>query len=271
MPLPSSSPAGKTVAVYVEESEAAPPRAPQQDETLAREVTHEVESEPGDADNGERGDADWEAPDLFVVDGGRGQLAVAQAAASDLGLHDLSIVALAKERENLAGETLVDRVYLPGQKNPIALKSTTTSLFLLARLRDEAHRFSNRARMRMGKKRRFHSPLDDVKGLGSKAKKALLAHVGNVAALRAADDATLLTVPGVSRRHVKALRMAFPRSPQDVSKDAPVATCDPAVLPTSESSGVAAKADEERDRQAVARSAPREPRLPTPDGVRQPR
>jgi len=155
-------------------------------------------------------DATWDAPDLFVVDGGRGQLAVAQAAAHDLGLHDLSIVALAKERENLVGETLVDRVYLPGQKNPIPLRSSTTSLFLLARLRDEAHRFSNRARMRIGKKRRFYSPLDDVKGLGPKAKKALLQHVGNAAAISAADDATLLAVPGVTARHVRALRHALP-------------------------------------------------------------
>jgi excinuclease ABC subunit C len=155
-------------------------------------------------------DASWDAPDLFVVDGGRGQLAVALAAAHDLGLHDLPVVALAKEKENVAGETLVDRVYLPGQKNPIPLKSSTTSLFLLARLRDEAHRFSNRARMRLGKKRRFHSPLDDVKGLGDRAKKALLQHVGNLAAIRAADDATLLAVPGVTARHVKAVRAAFP-------------------------------------------------------------
>jgi excinuclease ABC subunit C len=152
----------------------------------------------------------WDAPDLFVVDGGRGQLGVALAAAHDLGLHDLPIVGLAKERENVMGETLVDRVYLPGQKNPIPLKSSTTSLFLLARLRDEAHRFSNHARMRIGKKRRFQSPLDDVKGIGEKTKKALLKHVGNLAAIRAAADATLLAVPGVTARHVKALREAFP-------------------------------------------------------------
>jgi excinuclease ABC subunit C len=152
------------------------------------------------------GGGEDEAPDLFVVDGGRGQLAVALAAAHDLGLHDLAIVALAKERENILGETLTDRVYLPGQKNPIPLKSSTTSLFLLARLRDEAHRFSNRARMRLGKKRRMHSPIDDVKGLGPKAKKALLRHVGNLATIRAADDATLLAVPGVTARHVRALR-----------------------------------------------------------------
>ena len=75
--------------------------------------------------------------------GGAGSSRLALAAAHDLGLHDLPIVALAKERETAIGENLVDRVYLPGQKNPIPLASSTTSLFfLLARLRDEAHRFS---------------------------------------------------------------------------------------------------------------------------------
>lgn len=152
---------------------------------------------------------EWDLPDLLVVDGGRGQLAVALAAARDLGLHDLPIVALAKERETVGGESLVDRVYLPGQKNHVPLKSSTTSLFLLARLRDEAHRFSNKARMARGKKKRFHSPLDEVKGLGDKTKKALLASVGGVDRIRRADDATLLAIPGVTKRHVKALREAL--------------------------------------------------------------
>jgi excinuclease ABC subunit C len=155
-------------------------------------------------------DEAWGPPDLFVVDGGRGQLAVALTAAHDLGLHDLPIVGLAKERENAAGETLVDRVYLPGQKNPIPLKSSTTSLFLLARLRDEAHRASNRARMRLGKRRRFRTPLDDVKGIGAEVKKALMRHVGNAAAIRDATDAELLAVPGVLPRHVRILREALP-------------------------------------------------------------
>ncbi|MGA2448174.1 MAG: excinuclease ABC subunit UvrC [Polyangiaceae bacterium] len=164
-------------------------------------------------------DGPWNAPDLFVVDGGRGQLAVALAAAHDLGLHDMAIVGLAKERETALGETLVDRIYLPGQKNPIALKSGTTSLFLLARLRDEAHRVSNRARTRLGTKRRIHSPLDDIRGLGPSAKKALLSNVGNLAAIRAADDATLLAVPGITKRHVTAVRAAFPQEP--LGPDAP--------------------------------------------------
>jgi excinuclease ABC subunit C len=153
---------------------------------------------------------DWELPDLFVVDGGRGQLGVALAAARDLGLHELPIVALAKEKENVAGETLVDRVYLPGQKNPVALKSHSASLFFLARLRDEAHRFSNRARERLGKAKRFHSELDGIPGIGPKTKKALLKTLGTVAAVKAAEDDVLLTVPGVDARHVKALRKVFP-------------------------------------------------------------
>jgi excinuclease ABC subunit C len=154
---------------------------------------------------------EWELPDLFVVDGGRGQLAVALAAARDLGLHEMPIVALAKEKENVAGETLVDRVYLPGQKNPIPLKSHSASLFFLARLRDEAHRFSNRSRKRLGKVKRFRSELDDIAGIGPATKKALLRALGTVPAVKAADDAALLAVHGVNARHVKALRKAFPR------------------------------------------------------------
>ncbi len=191
--------------------------------------------EPGAEEGSGKGDEarEDEAPDLFVVDGGRGQLAVALAAAHDLGLHDLAVVGLAKERENALGEALTDRVYLPGQKNPIPLKSTTTSLFLLARLRDEAHRFSNRARMRQGKKRRMHSPMDDIRGLGEKTKKALLRHVGNLAAIQAAEDATLLAVPGVTARHVRALRAAAAGMPP--SSPGPEALEPHASLPTEES------------------------------------
>ena len=153
---------------------------------------------------------EWDLPDLFVVDGGRGQLAVALAAAHDLGLHALPIVALAKEKESALGEALVDRVYLPGQKNPIPLKTHSASLFFLARVRDEAHRFSNFARKRLGKARRMHSALDDIRGIGPVTKKALLKTLGSLAAIQRADDATLLGVAGVTRRHVAALRKAFP-------------------------------------------------------------
>jgi excinuclease ABC subunit C len=155
---------------------------------------------------------EWQLPDLFVVDGGRGQLGVALAAAHDLGLHDLCIVGLAKEKENVAGEKLVDRVYLPGQKNPIPLRPNSPELFLLARARDEAHRFSNRGRTKVGKRRRFASELDSIVGIGPKTRTALLKTLGSVSALREASDQAILAVPGVTQRHLQALREAFARS-----------------------------------------------------------
>jgi excinuclease ABC subunit C len=152
---------------------------------------------------------DWALPDLLVVDGGRGQLGVALAAASDLGLHQLNIVGLAKEKENVAGDKLIDRVYLPGQKNPVGLKPNAPELFLLARARDEAHRFANRSRSKAGKRRRLTSALDDVAGIGPKTRQQLLRHLGGPDRLRQASDEELLAIEGVSARHVKALRQYF--------------------------------------------------------------
>jgi excinuclease ABC subunit C len=162
--------------------------------------------------------AEWTLPDLLVVDGGRGQLGVALAAASDLGLHQLSIVGLAKEKENVAGDKLIDRVYLPGQKNPVGLKPNAPELFLLARARDEAHRFANRMRSTAGKRRRLTSALDGVAGIGPKTRQLLLKHLGGPDRVRQASDEELLAIEGVSARHVRALRAHF-----EAAQPAPVA------------------------------------------------
>lgn len=153
---------------------------------------------------------EWDLPDLFVVDGGRGQLNVALQAAHDLGLHDLPIVGLAKERETATGEKMVDRVYLPGQKNGIPLRSTSSALFFLARARDEAHRFANHMRKKLGKARRLRSDIDDVPGLGAEVKKALLRELGSIVAIREATDEKILAVTGVTKRHLTALRKTIP-------------------------------------------------------------
>jgi len=168
-------------------------------EVLARRFRRARESENGE----------WELPDLFVVDGGRGQLNVALSAAHDLGLHDLAIVGLAKERESVTGEKFVDRVYLPGQKNGIPLRASSSALFFLARARDEAHRFANHLRKRRGKKIRMKSELDSVPGIGPKTKAALLQHLGTIDGVKKASDETLLAVPGVAKKHVAALRAVF--------------------------------------------------------------
>ncbi len=166
------------------------------------------------------GGAEWDLPDLLVVDGGRGQLQVALSAARDLGLHGLPIVGLAKERETQAGEKLVDRVYLPGQKNGIPLRSTSSALFFLARARDEAHRFANHARKRLGKARRLRSGIEDIPGLGSPVRTALLRELGSLEGVRRATDAQILAVTGVTKRHLSALRKVIP-SPEAPPPAAP--------------------------------------------------
>lgn len=147
----------------------------------------------------------WQLPDLLVVDGGRQQLAQAEAAASELGLFALPLAGLAKERDTAAGH-VVDRVYLPGQKNPIPLRPNSPELFFLALARDEAHRFSNFQRERAGHKRRLVSALDSVPGIGPKTRTALLTHFGDAAHVQSASDEELLAVAGVTRRQVAALR-----------------------------------------------------------------
>ena len=173
---------------------------------VAAAALAEAPTEVADSADSERSETDWSLPDLFVVDGGRGQLAVALAAATDLGLTDLPIVGLAKEKESRSGEKLVDRVYLPGQKNPIPLRPGSPELFFLSVARDEAHRFANRGRVKLGHRRRLRSSLDEVTGIGPKTRKALLIALGTVEAVRRAPDHELLMVKGVTKRLVKALR-----------------------------------------------------------------
>ena len=158
----------------------------------------------------------WELPDLFVVDGGRGQVGVPVTAARDLGLHDLPIVGLAKERELSSGDRVVDRLYLPGQKNPIELRSHAAALGFLGHLRDEAHRFANRARERLGKVRRFHSALDDVKGVGGETKRRLLERFGSVRGILQATDGELAATEGVGPAQLRAIRQGLATS---VAKD----------------------------------------------------
>ncbi|WP_437607215.1 excinuclease ABC subunit UvrC [Sorangium sp. So ce834] len=197
----------------------APPEteAAQATATAERQAAGSASEAPKSAQSG---GAEWDLPDLLVVDGGRGQLQVALSAARDLGLHDLPIVGLAKERETQSGEKLVDRVYLPGQKNGIPLRSTSSALFFLARARDEAHRFANHARKRLGKARRLRSEIEDIPGLGSAVRTALLRELGSLEGVRRATDAQILAVAGVTKRHLSALRKVIP-SPEPAPSAAP--------------------------------------------------
>ncbi|MFK7999376.1 MAG: excinuclease ABC subunit UvrC [Polyangiales bacterium] len=163
---------------------------------------------------GRDGNEGWDLPDLFVVDGGKGQLGVALAALRDLGMPNemMPVVALAKEKENLAGERRVDRVYLPGQKNPIPVHSTP-ALSMLCLARDEAHRVSNGLRTKLGKRRRLTSGLDSVKGVGPKTRTKLLSTLGSLEAVLASTEAELISAGATKRQASAILRQLSPSAP----------------------------------------------------------
>ena len=132
-------------------------------------------------------------PALIVVDGGRGQLSVAERVLSDHAL-SIPVVGLAKRLEE---------VYLPGQPEPLQITRGSEALFVLQHIRDEAHRFAVTYHRGKRTKRALHSPLDDVPGVGETRKKALLRRFGSLARLRSASveelEATPSVGPGLAR------------------------------------------------------------------------
>jgi excinuclease ABC subunit C len=153
---------------------------------------------------GKEGEAGWDLPDLLVVDGGRGQLAIAQAVLAELAITDLPVVGLAKEKQNALGEELVDRVYVPGRKNPVELRSASHALVLLAQARDEAHRVSNALRVRLGRGQRLRTRLDDIRGVGKKTRVLLLRKLGSLEAISAASAEQLIAA-GATTKQARAI------------------------------------------------------------------
>ena len=147
----------------------------------------------------------WEAPDLLVVDGGRGQLSVALAVLRELDVTDQPVVALAKARET-EQRSETDRVFLPGRMNPIHLKARITALHLLAAVRDEAHRMAVGFQRRVRKKSTLSSELDGITGIGAKTRTLLLKTFGSVKKIREATDAELMAVPGIGKETAKRIR-----------------------------------------------------------------
>ena len=124
-------------------------------------------------------------PDLLMVDGGKGQLGVAVEVFRELNITEVDLIGLAKmrtERDPFTEEVAhsAERIFLPGRKNPIVLKPNSTALFLLQRIRDEAHRFAITYHRQLRAKERLSSPLDSVPGVGPGRRKLLLRHFGSI-------------------------------------------------------------------------------------------
>jgi excinuclease ABC subunit C len=159
----------------------------------------------------------WELPNLLVVDGGKGQLAIAERALKEIGIEGLSLAGLAKEKPNALGEQLVDRVYLPGRKNAIELREGGSALQVLAYARDEAHRASNALRVKLGKKRKLESSLESVEGIGRKTRALLLKALGSQQAVESATTEELLQA-GATRKQAEAIYTRFHGSEAEIAE-----------------------------------------------------
>jgi len=150
-------------------------------------------------------------PNLVVVDGGPPQVAAAAAALAELGIDDVALCGLAKRLEE---------VWLPGEDYPVILQRSSEGLYLLQRVRDEAHRFAITAHRKKRSKGMTVSALDTVPGLGPARSAALLKHFGSLKRLRAATAEEIATVPGMGARTAAAVVAAL-AGPADAAAPAP--------------------------------------------------
>jgi excinuclease ABC subunit C len=135
-------------------------------------------------------------PSLVVVDGGLPQVNAAQAVLDELGIEEVALVGLAKRLEE---------VWVPRDDHPVILPRTSEGLYLLQRLRDEAHRFAITFHRQRRSKAMTTSQLDGIPGLGASRQKALLRHFGSVKRLRSADTTDIMAVPGFGRSLASAV------------------------------------------------------------------
>ena len=143
-------------------------------------------------------------PDLIMVDGGKGQLGVAVSVLRDLGIEGVDVISLAKGEKG-------DMVYLSGRKDSLCLSRLPACLFLLQRVRDEAHRFAVSYYRNVKEKKDFQSVLDEIPGIGEDRKRALLTFFGDIKKIREASVEALQQVEGIGRKTAEKIH-AFLRT-----------------------------------------------------------
>lgn len=145
----------------------------------------------------------WDAPDLVLIDGGKGQLNIAHRVLDELGCAgEIGLASIAKGKYE--GES--DKIYIYGRKNPIVFSRNSQVLFLLMRIRDEAHRFAITYHKKLRGKRAVSSALDDVPGIGAKRRKELIKRFGNLSGIREASVDEIAAVPGINRKIAEELK-----------------------------------------------------------------
>ncbi|GER87361.1 hypothetical protein KDW_15230 [Dictyobacter vulcani] len=141
---------------------------------------------------------DWAMPDLVIIDGGKGHLNAALEVMRELDL-DIPTIGVAKEEGSHSKLNTAEEIYIPGASDPISLPRNSQGLYLLQRIRDEAHRFGITYHRKLRSNRTFKSVLDEIPGIGPKRKQALLKHFGSVRAISNASLDDLAALDGMSR------------------------------------------------------------------------
>jgi excinuclease ABC subunit C len=181
------------------------------------------------------------APDLLLLDGGKGQLNAVRALFADLGVEGIALASLAKEHdeESLSRRALRhggqkrEKLFLPGVKDPVLLPPDSAALLLLQRVRDESHRFAITYHRELRKKAQFRSILDELPGIGPMKRRALLRHLGSLEKIRAATLEELEAVPKLGRRAAAIVHRFFHAAPP-AAVTGVVKTDTPAADPISE-------------------------------------
>ncbi len=161
------------------------------DENLEEEFTP-----PGAPAETESREHSWAMPDLIIIDGGKGQLSAAMEVLQTLHL-DIPTIGVAKEDHTQSSSQ--EEIYIPGSSDPIILPRSSQGLYLVQRIRDEAHRFSITYHRKLRSDRTFKSVLDEIPGIGPKRKKALMKQFGSVKAMSAASVDDLAALDGMTR------------------------------------------------------------------------
>ena len=144
-------------------------------------------------------DEGWGAiPDLVIVDGGRGQVSAAHDVMRNLAVDDIPLAGLAKREELL---------FQVDSADPVRLDRRSQGLYLVQRIRDEAHRFAISYHRRLRARQTSQSTLDRIKGIGPRRKKALLRKFGSLQALRDADVTDIASTPGMTQRLAEQLKL----------------------------------------------------------------